>query len=312
MTELSGIPFFFPAEQYDTELVDCLAEHCRAGWGEIEIHLHHGVEHADTAHNTRQHLTTFRDALAARGCLSVMNGSRTPRYAFVHGNFALANSMQGRCCGVDSEMEILAQTGCYADLTLPSAPNPGQVRKINSIYECALPLTRRAAHRKGRNLRCGTKPVNFPLIIQGPLMLDFSKRSRRWPLPAIENGALTSATPATMKRLELWKQAAITVQGRPDWLFIKLHSHGMDPRDEDAMLGPSFRAFLRSVHEESRGGNEYRVHFVTAREMTNIILAACDGGSGNPGDYRDYQLRPISTLKNYDWFRTLCRDTQGS
>src|SRR5580704_6269433 len=33
--------YFYPAEDYDAELVDRLVEHCHAGWGEIEIHLHH-------------------------------------------------------------------------------------------------------------------------------------------------------------------------------------------------------------------------------------------------------------------------------
>jgi hypothetical protein len=27
--------------------------------------------------------------------------------------------------------------------------------------------------------------------------------------------------------------------------------------------------------------------------MVNIILAACDGRDGSPGDYRDYRLRRI-------------------
>jgi hypothetical protein len=33
------------------------------------------------------------------------------------------------------------------------------------------------------------------------------------------------------------------------------------------------------------------IHFVTAREMVNIIWAACDGRDGNPGEYRDYRLK---------------------
>ena len=67
-------------------------------------------------------LTEFRDQLAFRHrCLSVEDGSTDPRYAFVHGNFALANSAGGLFCGVDSEMQILAETGCYADLTMPAA-----------------------------------------------------------------------------------------------------------------------------------------------------------------------------------------------
>lgn len=121
-------------------------------------------------------------------------------------------------------------------------------------------------------------------------MLDFGRRTRWWPLPAVENGALTTKVPATMRRLSLWRQAGIAVRGRPDWVFIKLHCHGMDPRDEEMMLGPLMRRFLRDLVEGARGRDEYSVHFVTAREMVNIALAACDGREGNPGDFRDYRL----------------------
>src|SRR5215467_13918152 len=62
--------YFYPAEQYNKTLVDRLAEHCHLGWGEIEIHLHHGAKAADTADNTRRVLVEFRDILAKLGCLS--------------------------------------------------------------------------------------------------------------------------------------------------------------------------------------------------------------------------------------------------
>lgn len=290
--------YFYPAEQYDAALIDRLAEHCRAGWGEVEIHLHHGMEGPDTAENTRRQLLEFRDTLAAHGCLSRMNGSGSPRYAFVHGNFALANSRQGRYCGVDSEIEILAETGCYADFTLPSSPNPAQIGKINALYECNLPLSRKAAHRHGRDLRNGRFSPALPLMIQGPLLLDFSRRSRRWPLPTVENGALTGNRPATMGRLKLWMKAGIRVEGRPDWLFIKLYCHGMDPRDDEAMMGASLRRFLRELKEEPRNGHEYQIHYVTAREMANLVLAACNGCEGNPNDYRDYRLLLMSSGGN--------------
>ena len=280
--------YFYPAEQYNKTLIDRLAEHCRSGWGEIEIHLHHGVQVVDTAENTRRVLLEFRDGLAQLGCLSRWNGEGPPRYAFVHGNWALANSAGGRACGVDEEMEILAETGCYADLTLPSAPHPAQVTKINALYECARPLHEPVPHRKGRDLRRGRPPRIFPLIVQGPLGLTLARPVGRWPVPCIENGALTTRHPPTMHRLRLWCHPAITVIGRPDWLFIKLHCHGMDPRDTAAMLGSPMRQFLGKVTTESPA---YRVHFVTAREMVNIILAACDGREGNPDTYRDYRLR---------------------
>jgi hypothetical protein len=282
--------YFYPAEDYDEALIDRLAEHCHAGWGEIEIHLHHGVEAPDSAENTRRTLLRFRDALASRGCLSREDGIGTPRYAFVHGNWALANSDHGRFCGVDEEMQILAGTGCYADFTLP-APSSAQIGKINAVYECALPLNRRAPHRRGYDLRCGRVPSAYPLIVQGPLMIDFARRKNGWPFPGVECGELSAVNPPTMQRLQLWRDAAITVRGRPDWLFIKLHCHGMESKSESAMLGAPIQNFLRELIEQPGNGTEYRVHFVTMREMVNIMFAACDDCQGNPGLYRDYRFR---------------------
>jgi len=235
----------------------------------------------------------FRDALAGHGCLSKEEGQAAPRYAFVHGNSTLANSCGGIGCGVDDELQILAETGCYADFTLPSAPHPAQVAKINSLYECTLPLECRAPHRRGRALQRGHPPHVFPLIVQGPLLLDVARRKRGLPFPRIENGVLTAMNPPTLRRLSLWRKAAITVRGRPDWLFIKLSCHGMDPRDEETMLGASLQTFLRELREDVPTHGRFRVHFVTAREMVNIILAACDGKEGNPRDHRDYRLRAI-------------------
>lgn len=279
---------FYPAEQYHAPLIERLADFCHQGWGEIEIHLHHGHGAPDTPENTRRQLIEFRDILASHGCLSRSNGDVAPRYAFVHGNWALANSGEGKACGVDNEMQILAETGCYADMTLPSAPNVAQISKINSMYECALPLDQRAPHREGHDLRIGRAPKVFPLMIQGPLLLNIGSSGRL--KPRIENGEISGRNPASMRRLQLWKRAGIIVSGRPDWIFIKLHCHGMDPRDETGMTGEPMRRFLRELTEDAKQRN-YGLHFVTAREMTNMALAACDGREGNPGDYRDYRFQ---------------------
>jgi hypothetical protein len=288
--------YFYPAEQYDDALLAMLAEHCHTGWGETEIHLHHGYPEPDTAENTRNVLTEFRDRLAFRHrCLAAEEGNREPRYCFVHGNFALANSCGGLDCGVDAEMKVLAETGCYADFTLPTGVwHAAQTAKINSIYECALPLERRAPHKKGVDLRAGRRPGIFPLIFQGPLLADLPA-SRRRLRPVVESGAITRTNPMSLRRLAVWKRAKIRVHGRPDWLFVKLHCHSMDPTQTDAVVGDSVRNFL----SELVGGAPERkevLHFVTAREMTNIALAACDGKDGNPGDYRDYRFKLLKDL----------------
>lgn len=285
--------YFYPAEQYDKGLLERLASHCHAGWGEVEIHLHHGSESPDTEENTRRQLIEFRNTLAAdHGSLCYLNGSGPPRYAFVHGNFALANSNCGFNCGVNSEMQVLAETGCYADMTLPPGRfHAAHIAKINSLYECSLPLHRRGAHRSGHSLEAGRSPKVFPLMVEGPLMLRFARPDGRRRV-GVENGALTSRNPPSLYRLQLWKRAAIRVKGRPDWLFIKLQCHGMDPRDKETMLGAQLQRFLA----ELVAGAEERaetLHFVSAREMVNIILAACDGREGNPGEYRDYRLKRV-------------------
>ena len=289
-----GFPFrhtyFYPAEQFHKTLIDRLAEHCHDGWGEVEIHLHHGVDAPDTSEATRRVLVEFRDELASRGCLPRWNGQGSPRYAFVHGNWALANSADGRYCGVDDEMAILAETGCYADLTLPAPLGLPQVGKINSLYECGLPLDQRAPHRRGRRLAVGRSARTFPLIVQGPLVVNALRRVGGRPRPGIEQGVLVTHDAPTPARLGLWQQAGISVAGRPEWAFIKLSCHGMDPRDEPVMLGAPIRHFLRTLLDAARDGGD-RVHFVTAREMVNIALAACDGRDGDPGAYREYRLR---------------------
>jgi hypothetical protein len=297
-----GFPFvhtyFYPAEQHNAALVEPLAEHCHAGWGEIEIQLHHGVDTPDTAESTRRQLVGFRDFLAGVGCLSQATGDRIPRFAFVHGNSALANSGRGLCCGVDEEMQILSDTGCFADFTLPSAPSVSQVSKINLLYECGLPLKSRAPHRKARPLRSGSPPTSFPLIIEGPLLIDFVKREKSLLPVKIENSAVTGANPATLRRLGLWIRAGITVHGCPEWIFIKLHCHGMDPRDESSLIGELARQFMQQLFGWAKETPRNHLHFVTAREMVNIVLAATDSKKGNPSEYRDYRFRPLHPRQN--------------
>jgi len=283
--------YFYPAEQYDRALLQQLAEFCHSGWGEVEIHLHHGLPEPTTAEATKAQLITFRDALARdHGCLSYENGDPQPKYAFIHGNFTLANCADGLACGIDNEMQLLAETGCYVDMTYPTAVfHRAQIGILNSIYECALPLSERAPQRRGRELRAGHPVAKFPFLIQGPWMMDFDRSSRNG-IGRIENASLTGTNPPSLRRLGLWKRAAITVLGRPDWIFIKLHTHGMAPADTDTMLGPPVQQFLKQLIE---GGPERKetLHFVSAREMANIALAACDGREGNPGSYRDYRYK---------------------
>jgi hypothetical protein len=288
---------FYPAEQYDRRILEQMAAMQAEGLGEVEIHLHHGIEKPDTAENLRKSLIEFRDRLAREhACLSRMDGKGEPKYAFVHGNLALANSAGGKYCGVDEEMQILAETGCYADYTLPSAPDETQIPVINKIYECGLPLTEKMPHRKGKAVESFAKNGNepqLPLIFTGPLIFNWTRRVKGIPFPRLDDGALAANQALDMQRFRRWTSANVTVKGRTDWIFVKLYCHGFFDRDQSACIGEDARRFFGEVVETGEKTGDYKIHFASAREMFNIALAAIDGKNGDPNDYRNYRLQTI-------------------
>lgn len=297
-----GTPFrhtnFFPAEQYNPALLEMMAGLQDEGFGEVEVHLHHGVEQPDTAENTRRILLDFRDALAEEHrCLSRESTTSSPKYAFVHGNWALANSAGGKFCGVDSEMQILADTGCYADFTLPSAPDRSQVPRLNAIYRCGHPLTEARPHRSGPGLKVGDR-TTLPIVFTGPLVFDWTRRLRGLPVPRIDDGALAQNYALSLERLHRWRNSHICIEGRPEWVFIKLYSHGFFEWDQDAMIGEQMKRFMSDAIEFGERTGQFRICFASAREAFNMVIAALEGQSGRPGEYRDYRLRQIMKESN--------------
>jgi len=285
---------FYPAEQYDAGLLGEMAAMQAEGLGDVEIHLHHGVDKPDTADNLRAALIEFRDTLAEKHkCLSRMDGKGDPMYAFVHGNLALGNSSGGLYCGVDNEMQILQDTGCYADMTLPSAPDRSQVPMINRIYECGGPLDESVPHSTGKNVEVNGNQPLLPLIFTGPLVFNWTRFVRGIPIPRIEDGALTANQPADLARFNRWKSANVTVRGRSNWIFVKLYCHGFFDHDQSASIGEGARRFFSEIIENGEKSGDYQVHFASAREAFNMVLAAIDGKRGSPGTYRDYRLKPI-------------------
>jgi hypothetical protein len=285
---------FYPAEQYERGLLEKMAQMEREGLGETEIHLHHGVEKPDTSENTRKILTEFRDCLAEEHkSLSRLESEKMPRYAFVHGNLALANSAGGKFCGVDDEMRILQETGCYADFTLPSAPDRTQVPKINSIYEAAGDFNYAIPHRTGKDLRVGAKVGQLPIILPGALVFNWNRKIKGLPVPRLDDGALVANQPLDLKRLNRWKSARIGILNKSEWVFIKLYCHGFFDDDQDSCIGERARRFFNETVENGEMTGEYKTHFVTAREAFNIVSAAVDGKTGTPNDYRDYRLKAI-------------------
>jgi len=280
--------FFYPVEEYEPEYLDALARLCRAGYGEVEIHLHHDN---DTAENLRQTLLDFKTKLRERhGLLGVDRRTGEVAYGFIHGNWALDNSRSdGRWCGVNNELDILRETGCYADFTLPSAPSETQTRKINSIYWAVDEPERSKSHNWGPNVGTVPRPPNALLMIQGPLVFDWSRRKLGL-LPGIENACLQGTQPPSLQRLGLWLQACVRVAARPDYYFVKLHTHGANEGNMPVLLGEAMTRFHAGLAERAKRESNFHFHYVSAREMANLALAAESGWSGTVAGAIDFAV----------------------
>lgn len=284
--------FFYPVEQWNDSHIAAIREICDATGSEIEVQLHHD---GDTEETLRAKLSEGIARLVEAGCLSRDPSGRV-RFGFVHGNWSLCNSRpDGRWCGVPDEIRILRDLGCYADFTFPSAPSDTQPRAVNQIgyaRECgsalALDHLTPAACGKTGGLR---QSADHLLLVQGPLALNGHRR--KWGvLPRLENADLTAANPPTPLRCGLWMRQHIHVAGRPDWIFIKLHSHGAVPANSETLLGQPMRAFLRHFIHDLPAAAGVAAHFITAREMVNLIHAAEDGlASSDPASCYDHHLR---------------------
>jgi hypothetical protein len=279
--------FFFPGEEYAPEFLEPLATLARGGYGEVELHLHHD---GDNAANLRQIIADYLKLYASHGHLSRDPDGRL-RYAFIHGNWCLANARaDGRWCGVDEELPLLHDTGCFADFTFPAAPDESQPGIVNRIYWPEGDLARRRAYEHGTPARVGDRRDDRLLMIEGPLALTL--RSLRRPIPRIEAADITAKDPATPTRIRSWVRQGIGVVGRPEWVFVKVHTHGTQEAQSASLLGEGGALLHTTLTTEYNDGRRWRLHYVTAREMYNIAIAAMDGYSGDPGGYRDYVLPP--------------------
>ena len=284
--------FFSPLEVYRPEVIDALGGLCQDGFGEVEVHLHHSH---DTSDNLRSRLRWFKDTLAQRHGLLGRIDATTPAYAFVHGNWALDNGrLDDASCGVNDEISILQETGCFADFTMPAAPDPAQGRIVNQLYYAIDDIERPRSYDAGVPVRLNAPaPSNGLLMCQGPIMLDWQRRVKAV-LPRIDTGTLDyrPSNHPTLARFQRWVDAAIGVEGRPEWIFVKVHSHGAKEANAEVMLGPSIEKFHRDIQRHFNDGARYRLHYVTAREFYNIVKAAEAGKSGNAGRFRDYLIKP--------------------
>jgi len=270
-------------EEYAPDLVEPLAELVEAGHAEIEVHLHHD---GDTRASLRGKLQRTLVNLGSHGV--VPRRGEAPAWAFIHGNWALSNGRpDGRWCGVDDELALLRELGCYADFTFPCAPDPCQPAVVNRIYS-PRDEGRRAYDRPSYGGEAARERV---LFVQGPLAIARRER-HRGPGLRLESGALDAGDPPSRARLRTWIDQFVHVAGRPEWTFVKVHTHGALERNAAVLLGEA----MADLHRALGALPGWRVHYVTAREMYNVARAALDGRAGWPAAFFDSEVPPPPRL----------------
>lgn len=248
--------FFYPEEEYDSRLMEPLERMTHSGIADVEVHLHHDGEGRD---NFIERINGFTEVLhEEHGLLRKRNGKLT--FGFIHGNWALDNSRDdGRWCGLNDEIQILRDLGCYADFTMPSGDSSTQARLVNTIYYCTDDPDRPKSYEGGVPVRIGGRIAGDLLMIPGPLGIRWRDR---W-LPRLETGELAANNVATPYRVRRWVELAPRVEND---VFIKLFTHGAQEQNSAFLLNGGLEsAFNLLLAEASR--RQCDLYFVSAWQM---------------------------------------------
>lgn len=284
----------------DPEVLDQLGGLARRGLGEIELHLHHGH---DTAESLTDRIEQVKARFAQHGALVCVGDPQRTAYGITHGKWGLCNSRGPRHCGVNGELAVLRRTGCYADFTFPAwgRMNP---RKRNSIYYAADNPDRPKAYDDGIDVEVGREPTGDLMIFQGPgdmSGLPARVARRTWLRDLLWWVWLftdvTDLAPATPRRVDGWVRRHVHVRGRGEWTFVKVQTHGARAHAFDACFGERAAALHSYLAERYNDGDAWRLHYATAREACNMVKAAERGKSGDPGQCRDFEIGPYQNTR---------------
>jgi hypothetical protein len=256
--------FFYPEEEYRPELLDPLAEMTRMGIADVEVHLHHDN---DTRSAFVEKVSRFTEALhAGHGLLRKHHGRLA--FGFIHGNWALDNGRpDGLWCGLNDEISLLRDLGCYADFTMPAAPSPAQGGPVNAIFRVTDDPDRPRSYETGVPVVTGTPGTGDLTLIPGPLGVLW-RPGGRWK-PRLDTGELASYARPTLERIRLWLSVAPRIG---DHSFVKLFAHGAQEGNAAALLGGDLARLFEGFRQVcSEVGTQLR--YVTAWEMWLAVEA---------------------------------------
>ena len=253
--------FFYPQEEYQVQTLRSLEPLVRSGVADVEVHIHH---EDDTAETFSEKITAFCKQLRyEHGMLRERDGRIL--FGFIHGNWALDNSYpDGRLCGVNGELTVLSELGCYADFTMPSLPSVTQSRIVNQIYWASGSPDRSKSYDRGVRARVGGGRQGELLLITGPLGLRYRGRV----MPRLETGELATYDLPTAYRVQRWLEIAPRLG---DDVFLKLHAHGAREDNAAALLGTSGLAPMFRWLKQAADDQAMELHWASAFEMAQQV-----------------------------------------
>jgi hypothetical protein len=277
--------WFYALDLMQEEELARLSELVQAGFGEVEFHWHHSH---DSAESFREKLHAGLKVFQKYGFMKPVGPGKAGCFGFIHGNWSLNNSRGDEFCGVPNEIEILKQAGCYGDFTFPAMHCAAQPNMVNSLYYAGF-AEGRAGYSRGRRAAVGrTEGEREFLIFQGPYTINWRDWRFRWH-PCLEDGEVgMRCSHGEPVRIDSWVRQGIQVQGRPEWVFVKVFCHG--GQDHRHVLGEATERMFSYLEQRYNDGDNYHLHYVTSRESYNMVKAAEDGHSGDPGRFRDYMI----------------------
>jgi hypothetical protein len=165
-----------------------------------------------------------------------------------------------------------------------------QPKMINDIYYAKDDPLRPKSYEKGDLVRSGLPRNGDLMMIQGPLTFRW-KKGKIINYPAVEDGEVSGDNPPFFERVDSWIGAGIRISGREDWIIVKVFTHGAPEKNHYTLLGEPIVKMHSHLSRIFNDGSRYSLHYVTARELYNIIRAAEDGRNGNPGSFRNYLIQ---------------------
>lgn len=286
--------WFYPPHHDHIFLID-LVDLCKNGFGEIEMHLHHNhmPPFPDTDESLKEKIKRCIEDYSKHGIFCLPDGRK--KFAFIHGDWSLDNSRGNDFCGVNNEIALLKDCGCYADFTFPSL-GIAQPAFVNKIYYVKDDPILPKSYEKGREVEAGREAYGDLLLVTGIIGLRWKSRIHKFK-PSIEASNIGKSDRPFPERINYWVKNGIKIKGSPNWIFIKLHTHGAAEENWNSLLGQDAEEMFTYLEENFNDGIKYSLHYVSAREMFNIIKAAESGKEGNPGNFRDFLIPKYTYLK---------------